>query len=90
MPTDNRILDDLARVAAGAASAMSGLRDEVEARMREQFERVIARLDLVKREEFEAVKELAARTREAQEALQSRLDALEARLEAAPPAGPAP
>jgi BMFP domain-containing protein YqiC len=84
MPTDNRILDDLSRVAAGAFSAMSGLRDEVEARTREQFERIIARLDLVKREEFEAVKEMAAKAREAQEALEARLAALEARQPAAP------
>lgn len=87
MQTDSRILDDLARVATGAFSAMSGLRDEIEARLREQFERILARMDLVRREEFEVVKAMAAKAREEQEALQARLDALEAKV--APAAGPA-
>ncbi len=77
MQTDNRFLDDLSRVATGAFTALSGVREEVEARMREQFERVLARLDLVTREEFEAVKAMAARAREQQEALEARLAALE-------------
>ena len=88
MQTDNRILDDLARVAAGAFSAMSGLREEVEARMREQFERVLARMNVVSREEFEVVEAMAAKAREEQEALQARLDALEAQL--APKASKSP
>jgi BMFP domain-containing protein YqiC len=85
MQTDNRILDDLARVAAGAFNAMSGLKDEFELKLREQFERILARMDLVKREEFEAVKAVAVKAREEQEALQARLDALEARLGPAEP-----
>jgi len=85
MQTDNRILDDLARVAAGAFSAMSGIKDEVEARLREQFERILDRMDLVRRDEFEAVKAVAAKAREEQEALQARLDALEAKLAPAKP-----
>ncbi|HLY56048.1 MAG TPA: accessory factor UbiK family protein [Stellaceae bacterium] len=85
MQTDNRILDDLARVASGAFSAMSGLKDEIEARLREQFERILARMDLVTREEFEVVKAMAVKAREEQEALQARLDALEARLKPAAP-----
>jgi len=84
--TENRILDDLARVASGAASAVSGVRDEIEARFRDQFERVVARLDLVTREEFEAVKAMAAKAREEQEILAQRLAHIEALLSPATPA----
>ncbi len=83
MQTDNRLLDDLSRVATGAFTALSGVREEVEARMREQFERVLARLDVVTREEFEAVKAMASRAREQQEALEARLVVLESQLAAA-------
>ena len=79
---ENRILDDLAKVAAGALGGVSGLKQEMEARMRQQFERVLAGMAVVSREEFEAVKAMAARAREEQEKLNERLAALEARLEA--------
>jgi len=79
---ENRILDDLAKVAAGALGGVSGLKQEMEARMRQQFERVLAGMTVVNREEFEAVKAMAARAREEQEKLGARLTALEARLEA--------
>src|SRR5690348_1109419 len=87
MQTDNRLFDDLARVATGALGALSGVRNEVEGRLREQFERVLSRMDLVSREEFEAVKAMAAKARLEQEALQARVAALEAALAAAAPAG---
>ena len=95
MQTDNRLLDDLARVASGALGALSGMRTEVETRLREQFERVLARMDLVTREEFDAVKAMAAKARGEEEALAERLAALEQRLAAlaggsAKPASPAP
>jgi BMFP domain-containing protein YqiC len=77
---ENRILDDLAKVAAGALSGVSGLKQEAEARMRQQFERVLAGMAVVNREEFEAVKAMAVRAREEQEKLGARLSALEARL----------
>ena len=80
MGFDNRIFDDLARVATGALSAFSGVRDEAEARLREQFERILGHMDLVTRDEFEAVQAVAVRAREAQEALELRLQALEAQL----------
>ena len=89
---ENRILDDLAKVAAGALSGVSGLKQEAEARMRQQFERVLAGMAVVNREEFEAVKAMAAVAREEQEKLSARLAVLEARLGsgASPPAdGPA-
>jgi BMFP domain-containing protein YqiC len=83
MQTDNRLLDDLARVATGALGALTGVRNEVETRVREQFERILGRMDLVTREEFEAVKAMASKARAEQEALQRRVEALEARLGAA-------
>jgi BMFP domain-containing protein YqiC len=81
--TENPLLDDLARVATGALGALTGVRAEVEARVRDQLERVLARMDLVTREEFEAVRAMAAKARLEQEALARRLEALESRLQAA-------
>jgi BMFP domain-containing protein YqiC len=93
MQTQNRLLDDLARVAAGALGTLSGVKGEVEARLREQLERVLAGMDLVSREEFEAVKAMAAKARAEQEQLALRVAALESRLAAsvlaAPPSEPA-
>ncbi len=93
-----RFLDDLAGVAGGAISALSGLRDEGEALIRARVDETIRRLDLVRREELEAVAELAANARQAQEAAEARLAALEtllatleariAALEPAPESGP--
>ena len=82
MQTQNRFLDDLARVAAGALGTISGVKSEVESRLREQFERVLAGMDLVSREEFEAVKAMAAKARAEQEDLARRFAALESRLAA--------
>ncbi|MBK3774199.1 accessory factor UbiK family protein [Azospirillum sp. YIM DDC1] len=78
MQVDNKILDDLARVAGGALGALSSLREEAEAQMRQQFERVLSRMDVVSREEYEAVRAMAAKAREEQEAMAERLAALEA------------
>ena len=75
-----RILEDLAGMAGGALSALSGLRDEAEAMMRARVDETIRRLDLVRREEMDAAMELARRAREGQEAAEARLAALEARL----------
>lgn len=80
MQTQNRILDDLAKMASGAMSGLSGLRHEIEMRGREQIERILARMDLVKREEFEAVKAMAAKAREEQEKLAEKLAELEKQL----------
>ena len=82
MQTQNRFFDDLARVAAGAMGTLSGVRSEVETRIREQLERVLAGMDLVSRDEFEAVKAMAAKARSEQEDLQRRLAGLESRLAA--------
>src|SRR5579864_9845743 len=77
MQSQNRFFDDLARVATGAAGAISGVRGEIEARLRDQLERVLAGMDLVSREEFEAVKAMAAKAREEQELLRRQLEALD-------------
>lgn len=86
MQTSNRLFDDLARVASGAFNTLSGLREEIETRVRERVERMAADLDLVTREEFEAVRAMAAKARAAQEELEAKVAALEARLAAASPA----
>jgi BMFP domain-containing protein YqiC len=80
MQSQNRFFDDLARVAAGAMGTLSGMRSEVESRVREQLERVLAGMDLVSRDEFEAVKAMAAKARSEQEDLQRRVDELESRV----------
>ena len=77
-----RLFDDLAGVAGGAVSALMGLRDEAEAIVRARVDEALRRLDLVRRDEFDAVAELAATARTAQEAAEARLAALEARLDA--------
>ncbi len=78
MQTQNRLLDDLARVATSALGVAAGMRAELEARLRDQFERVLSGMDLVTREEFDAVKAMAAKARAEQEDLALRLAALEA------------
>jgi len=77
-----RIFDDLAGVAGGAFSALTGLRDEAEAMVRAKIDEAIRRLDLVKREELDAVQELAANARAGQEAAETELVALRERLSA--------
>jgi BMFP domain-containing protein YqiC len=90
MQTENRLLDDLARVATGALGALTGMRDDLEGRLREQFERILGRMNLVRREEFDAVQAMAAKARAAQEALEQRVAQLEARLGPAPEGVPRP
>jgi BMFP domain-containing protein YqiC len=89
MATENRLFDDLAKVASGALGTLTGVRAELETRIREQVERMLDRMNLVRREEFDAVQALAANARAAQERLEARVAALEARLgtpaEAPPP-----
>ncbi len=80
MQTRNRLLDDAARVAGGAVGTLAGAKREIESLVRQQFERLLSSLDLVTRDEFEAVKEMAAKARSEQEELTERLVALEKRL----------
>jgi len=89
MQSDNRFLDDLARLATGAMGALSGARTEVDQLVRQRMERLLADMDLVRRDEFEAVREMAVRAREENARLTERLAALEASLAAgAAPAKP--
>jgi BMFP domain-containing protein YqiC len=76
----NRILDDFARLMTDAAGAAQGVRREVETAFQAQAERFLNNMDIVKREEFEAVREMAARARDENDALKARIEALEAKL----------
>ena len=69
MPVNSRLLDDLTQVASSAIGSASGIRDELEAIIKRRLETIIADMDLVTREEFEAVKEMAKKAREEQENL---------------------
>ncbi len=80
MQSENRFFDDLARMANGAMGAMAGMRGELETLFRQRMERFIADLDLVQRDDFEAVRAMAARARDLQEEMAVRVGALEARL----------
>jgi BMFP domain-containing protein YqiC len=82
MQTDNRLFDDLARVANGAINTLSGVREEIESRLRERVQRWLSEMDMVPREEFEAIKEIAQRARTEQEDLTLKVAALEQQLAA--------
>jgi len=81
--TSNRFFDEMARLMNDAAGVASGVRKEVETIFQTQAERVLRNLDVVTREEFEAIKEMAAKAREENDRLSARLAELEARLAAA-------
>lgn len=85
MQVDNRLLDDLARLTSGALGSLAGLKEEIDALVRRRLERLLAEMELVRREEFEAVKAVAANARAAQETLEARLARLEQALEEAAP-----
>lgn len=77
---NNRLFDELAKVMTDAAGAAQGVRREVETVVRGQADRVMAEMDMVRREEFEAVKEMAEKARLENEALSARIARLEERL----------
>lgn len=77
MQSQNRFFEDLAKLANGAAGTFAGVAREMEASMRQSIERFVGGMDLVRRDEFEAVKSMAANARAEVEALRARLDALE-------------
>lgn len=88
--TTNRFFDEMARLMNDAAGAAQGMRREFETLFRSQAERVMRELDLVRREDFEAVKEMARIAREDNEALKARVEALEAAVGTRPaPTSPA-
>ncbi len=78
--TSNRFFDEVARLMNDAAGVAQGVRREFDTLFRTQAERILSELDVVKREEFEAVKDMARLAREENEALKARIAALEARL----------
>jgi hypothetical protein len=78
--TSNRLFDEMARLMNDAAGVASGVRREFETVVRNQADRILRDLDVVKREEFEAVKDMARLAREENEALKARIAALETKL----------
>lgn len=92
MQSENRFFDDFAKMVNGIAGTVAGAGREAEAAMRERAKEFVGRMDFVSREEFEAVKEMAAKARAEAEALKARLDKLEgaAKPAAAPKAAAKP
>ena len=88
MQTRSRVFDDLAKVAGGAVSALSGIKAEIEVLARQRIERLLVEVDMVPRDEFDAVKAMAAKARSEQEKLEKRILELEARLGVKAPAKP--
>ncbi|MEO0992837.1 MAG: accessory factor UbiK family protein [Pseudomonadota bacterium] len=80
MQTTGKFFDDMAKLMTNAAGVAQGIRGEAEAAFRSWMERWIADANLVTREEFDAVREMAVRAREENERLEARLAALEAKL----------
>ncbi len=78
--TTNRFLDEFAKLMTDAAGAAQGVKREVETLMKAQGEKVLSSMDVVSREEFEAVRAMAEKARAENEALEARIAALEARL----------
>ncbi len=80
MDPSKRFFEDMAKAAGGAASALSGFKAEIETMVRHKTERLLGELNVVRRDEFDAVKAMAAKARTEQEKLSKRIDALEAQL----------
>ena len=82
--TNNRFFDEIGRLMNDAAGAAQGAKREFDSVIRNQAEKILRDLDIVKREEFEAVKDMARLAREENEALKARIAVLEAKLGTAP------
>ena len=80
MQTESTLFDELARAMTGAMGMAQGLQDEAKSFLRAQADRIIAEMDLVGREEFEAMKQLAVETRAEADSLKERIAALEEKL----------
>jgi BMFP domain-containing protein YqiC len=85
----NRILDEFAKLVTDAAGAAQGVRREVETAFRAQAERLLNSMEIVQREEFEAVRDMAAKARAENHKLIARIEELEARLAETAGQGPA-
>ncbi len=90
MQTRNKVLDDLAQLMTNAAGVAQGMRVEAETAMRSLFERWMQEANLVGREEFDAVRDMAVKAREENERLEARIAALEAALSEKPAAATKP
>ncbi|EKF09370.1 hypothetical protein TH2_05748 [Thalassospira profundimaris WP0211] len=86
MQINNRILDDLTRVTNSALGTMTGVKGEVDAMIRQQFEKILLNMDLVTREEYDVVHDVAVRAAERIDALEAKIADLEKRLDATEPA----
>ena len=80
MQTRNPFIDDLTKMANGAMGALTGVKDEVEARVRDQIAKILDGMDIPRRDEFEAVKAMAAKAREENEELKKQIAELQGRL----------
>lgn len=76
MQSRSRILDDISQLMTNAAGVAQGVKDEAETAFRQRLERLLSDMDLVTREEFEAVREMAVKAREENEDLKARIEAL--------------
>ena len=82
MQTTGRLFDDIAKLTGGAMGALGGVKQEAEAAIRQRLERILSDMDLVPRDEFDAMAAVARKAREEQEALTKTVAALEARIAA--------
>ncbi|WP_395709947.1 accessory factor UbiK family protein [Reyranella sp.] len=80
MQTRNPFIDDLTKMANGAMGALTGVKDEVEARFRDQIAKILDGMDIPRRDEFDAVKAMAAKAREENEELKKQIAELQAKL----------
>ena len=80
MERDKRIFEDLSRVASGAMGAATGLKTEIDGMIKRQIEKIMANMEFVSRDEFDAYKEIAVKARSEQEKLAIRLEKLEKQL----------
>ncbi len=90
MQTDNKFFDDMARLASGAMGTVFGLREEFDAQVRQQVEKILQRFDFVTREEFDTMSAIAQDAKIEVEELQERLAKLEKQLADANPAAKKP
>ncbi len=82
MQSDNKILSDLARLGQSAAGTIHGVKSEVEGQVKSRLENLLMDMDLVSREEYEVVREMAVTAREENAELMTRLEKLEKELTA--------
>ena len=80
MQTNNKMLDDLAKLGLSAAGTLHGVKSEIEALIRQRLEGLMAEMDLVSREDYEVVREMAVQAREKNDELEARIAVLKAQL----------